>query len=373
MPNEEKSAMDTDEKKRDIVSSGLAAEDKTSKPAQKAGDNAPCPPVVNKSEKKPTVVIIIGMAGSGKTTMMQRINAHVLQHKIPSYIINLDPAVTHVPYEPNIDIRDTVNYKEVMRQYKLGPNGAILTSLNLFATRFDQVMELINKRSSELEYVFIDTPGQIEVFTWSASGQIITESLAADFPTVMVYITDTPRSSNPTTFMSNMTYACSIMYKTRLPFLIAFNKIDIMSHFFLTEWLTDIDSMKEALAKDTTYMSSLVRSMGYVLEEFYKTINHVGVSALSGAGILRFFSALEKGSADYWKEYRPVLMAMQEKKRKQRELLKKAQIARIKKDIKESGGSEKVFSEKQKNLKKKILDDLKGTEPEAPVVRGFQE
>ena len=38
------------------------------------------------------------------------------------------------------DIRDTVNYKEVMKQYGLGPNGGIVTSLNLFATRFDQVM-----------------------------------------------------------------------------------------------------------------------------------------------------------------------------------------------------------------------------------------
>lgn len=38
------------------------------------------------------------------------------------------------------DIRDTVNYKEVMKQYGLGPNGGIVTSLNLFATRFDQVI-----------------------------------------------------------------------------------------------------------------------------------------------------------------------------------------------------------------------------------------
>lgn len=56
-----------------------------------------------------------------------------------SYVINLDPAVTKVPYKANIDIRDTVNYKEVMKQYQLGPNGGILTSLNLFASRFDQV------------------------------------------------------------------------------------------------------------------------------------------------------------------------------------------------------------------------------------------
>ena len=43
-----------------------------------------------------------------------------------------------VPYGAHVDIRDTVNYKNVMKQYSLGPNGAILTSLNLFATRFDQ-------------------------------------------------------------------------------------------------------------------------------------------------------------------------------------------------------------------------------------------
>ena len=28
-----------------------------------------------------------------------------------------------------------------MKQYSLGPNGGILTSLNLFATRFDQVRD----------------------------------------------------------------------------------------------------------------------------------------------------------------------------------------------------------------------------------------
>merc|ERR550517_1383802 len=154
-------------------------------------------PQVQRDEKKPTICIIIGMAGAGKTTLMQRINAHVLQHEIPAYIINLDPAVRELPYDPNIDIRDTVNYKEVMKQYKLGPNGGILTALNLFATRFDGVMDILEKRSGELDYVFIDTPGQIEVFTWSASGQIITESLASDYPTMVIYVADTPRCQNP--------------------------------------------------------------------------------------------------------------------------------------------------------------------------------
>lgn len=175
---------------------------------------------VSDTKKLPVVCIVVGMAGSGKTTLMQRINAHVHQHKMPSYIINLDPAVYKLPYEPNIDIRDTIDYKQVMKQYKLGPNGAILTSLNLFATKFDQVLSLIDSRSSELDFIFIDTPGQIEVFTWSASGQIITETLASTYPTILIYVIDTQRSSDPITFMSNMTYACSILYKTKLPFLL---------------------------------------------------------------------------------------------------------------------------------------------------------
>lgn len=38
-----------------------------------------------------------------------------------------------------------------MKEYKLGPNGAILTSLNIFAAQFDQVVNLIENKSSEIE------------------------------------------------------------------------------------------------------------------------------------------------------------------------------------------------------------------------------
>ena len=55
------------------------------------------------------------------------------------YVVNLDPAVMTLPFGANIDIRDTVRYKDVMKEYGLGPNGGILTSLNLFATKFDEV------------------------------------------------------------------------------------------------------------------------------------------------------------------------------------------------------------------------------------------
>lgn len=73
-------------------------------------------------DKKPVVIITIGMAGSGKTTFVNCINSYlekVRNPPSPPYTLNLDPAVTNLPFEPNIDIRDTVDYKETMKQYVL--------------------------------------------------------------------------------------------------------------------------------------------------------------------------------------------------------------------------------------------------------------
>ena len=161
------------------------------------------------------------MAGSGKTTFVQRCAAHLhASSGKPPYVINLDPAVSHVPYGAHIDIRDTVRYKKLMEQYNLGPNGGLLTSVNLFATKFDQVLGICEGRAADHDYFIVDTAGQIEIFTWSASGQIIAEGFASQFPTVVAYVMDTPRCAEPRAFMSNMLQACSVLYKFRLPLVL---------------------------------------------------------------------------------------------------------------------------------------------------------
>lgn len=82
---------------------------------------------------------------------MQRVNSYLHSRDQPPYVLNLDPAVIHLPFEANIDIRDTVDYAEVMKQYNLGPNGGIMTALNLFTTKFDQVLGHVEKRANEVE------------------------------------------------------------------------------------------------------------------------------------------------------------------------------------------------------------------------------
>lgn len=118
----------------------------------------------------------------------------------------------------------------------------------------------------------------------------------------MAYIIDTPRTTAPATFMSNMLYACrcaphlpalagrppgahpeaaphSILYKTKLPFILVFNKTDVEPHAFALEWMSDFEAFQAALAGhggtrdaegEPTYMNSLMNSMSLVLDEFYK-------------------------------------------------------------------------------------------------------
>ena len=57
------------------------------------------------------------MAGSGKTTFVEQLIKFMALQGKTTYNINLDPAVLNVKFPANIDIRDSVKYKAVMKQY----------------------------------------------------------------------------------------------------------------------------------------------------------------------------------------------------------------------------------------------------------------
>jgi GTPase SAR1 family protein len=300
--------------------------------------------------------------GSGKTTFMQRINSYLhSKRKIP-YVLNLDPAVHSVPFESNIDIRDSINYKEVMKQYNLGPNGGILTSLNLFATKVDQIIALLEKRTAPvdpsnpssgrpIEHILVDTPGQIEVFVWSASGSILLETLASSFPTVIAYVIDTPRTSSTSTFMSNMLYACSILYKTKLPMILVFNKTDVQDAEFAKEWMADFGAFQSALRQEeesgafgaeggtagfgagSGYMGSLLNSMSLMLEEFYRHLSVVGVSSMTGDGIDEFFEAVEEKRQEFERDYRPELERKKQERAEQASQRREIELGKLMKDM----------------------------------------
>lgn len=98
-----------------------------------------------------------------------------------------------------------------MKDYQLGPNGAILTALNLFLAQPENVVEPIKQtlqhHQQHSNIFVVDIPGQIEVFTWSSSSLILVEALATLMPVKMVYLMDSVRCSNPNVLLSNILFA----------------------------------------------------------------------------------------------------------------------------------------------------------------------
>ncbi|KAL7671278.1 hypothetical protein ACOME3_006179 [Neoechinorhynchus agilis] len=219
-----------------------------------------------------------------------------------------------------------------MQTYKLGPNGAILTSLNLFATNFGAVIDFISEKCSVSTggfrpIVLIDTPGQIESFTWSASGQIICECLASAFPTIIAYVTDIPRSSsNPMTFMTNMLYSCSIMFRMQLPILLVLNKNDIEHHAKIESWIKGEDNFQnfeEALKKHQEsskgrFVDSLALSLAFALVEFYDQLSVCWFCSASTTdntsfGYEELMEAFDKQREAFINDYWPKIEAKRQK------------------------------------------------------------
>ncbi|KAL7772045.1 hypothetical protein CFE70_001998 [Pyrenophora teres f. teres 0-1] len=352
------------------------------------------------SSNLPVSIVCVGMAGSGKTTFMQRLVSHLYTHPDPTqsepsvsktspsppYIINLDPAVHHVPFTPNIDIRDSVNYKEVMKQFNLGPNGGILTSLNLFSTKIDQVIGLLEKRTQppapkpeperstvefmtsggkekqampaqqpQVKHILVDTPGQIEVF------------VCQYIPTVIAYIIDTPRTTSTSTFMSNMLYACSILYKTKLPMILVFNKTDAQDAQFAKDWMTDFEAFQSALRNEeenggedsvggSGYMGSLLNSMSLVLEEFYKHLSVVGVSAMTGDGMDEFFKGVQEKKEEFERDYKPELERRRAERDQEKKETRQRELDKMMKDMKVGGAGKKPKPKPRKEEPETVSD-----------------
>jgi GTPase SAR1 family protein len=108
--------------------------------------------------------VVIGAPGAGKSTYAYGKHQLFTALERPIAIVNLDPANDNLPYPCAISISSLITLQDAMKEFSLGPNGAMLYCMEYLEANFDWLEEELKKLHDETWVVF-DLPGQVELST----------------------------------------------------------------------------------------------------------------------------------------------------------------------------------------------------------------
>lgn len=193
------------------------------------------------------VIFVTGTAGSGKSQLTASLKNWYTNRGEDAIAVNLDPGVLKLPYEPDVDVRESIDLQEVMDSYSLGPNGALILATDMAATRLDAIQEEID--GFDPEYVVVDTPGQTELFAFRESGEYIVKQMKAEGK-VLLFLFDPLLAGTPSNFLSLALLSASVGLRMRLPKISVLTKKDLEREGTkkIMEWSKDASAFEEALS-----------------------------------------------------------------------------------------------------------------------------
>ena len=206
-----------------------------------------------------------GTAGSGKSYLTNALKNWYVGRGEDAIAVNLDPGVLSLPYEPDVDVRQTVDMQDIMEEYNLGPNGALILAADMVATKLSDIQDEID--SYRAEYVIVDTSGQTELFAFRESGEFIVKEMKADSK-VLLFLLDPVLANTPANFLSLALLSASVGLRMSIPKITVLTKRDIAREGVkrIMEWSRDAAVFEDALAstKDSeqySLYSDLFRSL----------------------------------------------------------------------------------------------------------------
>ncbi|MEE8180893.1 MAG: ATP/GTP-binding protein [Nitrosopumilaceae archaeon] len=239
-------------------------------------------------------IFLTGTAGSGKSLLTSKIYEYYTRNGAFAAILNLDPGVETLPYTCDIDVRDHVDIVSIMRQYDLGPNGAMIMANDLIASKIDEIQNQINNVNPD--YLLIDTPGQIELFAYRISGPFLVQNLNLE-EKMSIFLFDGALITTPVNFVSIALLATSIKLRFKLPTINVLTKIDLIGGKLkeILNWSTNLSALESAIAKEVdgeayTLTTTILRSLN--LGGFAQGL--IPISNVTDEGMVNLQSALSR-------------------------------------------------------------------------------
>lgn len=193
------------------------------------------------------LAFIIGTAGSGKSHFTSAFADWLKMSKQDVAIVNLDPGALKLPYQPDVDVRNYVDVGDLMEKYNLGPNGALIMAADLIADEIENLTRDIDEAHADI--VLVDTPGQMELFAFRASGPYIVNELTKE-PKALLYLFDAVFSVNPFNYVSNMFLSAAVYNRFFQPQLHILSKTDLIPKKDaqeITSWSANPMALEDAL------------------------------------------------------------------------------------------------------------------------------
>jgi hypothetical protein len=239
-------------------------------------------------------IFIVGTAGAGKSLLTSKIYEYYTRNGAFAAILNLDPGVETLPYACDVDVRDHVDIVSLMKQYELGPNGALIMANDLIATKIDAIRDEVDKANPD--YLLVDTPGQIELFAYRTSGQFLVQNLNID-EKMSIFLFDGSLVTTPVNFVSIALLATSIKLRLNLPTINVLTKTDLIGDKLkeILKWSTNLSALENAIYQEVdgeTYTLTTNILRGLNLGGFAQGI--IPLSNVSGEGMVNLESALSR-------------------------------------------------------------------------------
>jgi len=241
------------------------------------------------------ITFIIGTAGSGKSLLTASFSDWLKIQKQNVITVNLDPGVLTLPYTPDIDIRDYIKIEQLMQQYELGPNGALIMAADLIAEETERLGDEI--ASFRPDVVLVDTPGQMELFAFRASGPYIASELTKE-PKALIYLFDSVFSSNPLNYVSNLFLSAAVYNRFLIPQVHVLSKSDLLppeEMNRIVDWSADPNALETAIEEKLSGTRRLLsRDMMHTIYKLGLRFLLIPVSARTNEGLINLNATLER-------------------------------------------------------------------------------
>jgi GPN-loop GTPase len=239
-------------------------------------------------------IFITGTAGSGKSLLTSRLLQWYSDNNAYPIALNLDPGAVSLPYGPDVDVRDYIDIATLMESYGLGPNGSLVMASDMIATKMDEIQKEIDGLNPD--YVIVDTPGQIELFAFRASGPYFVTNMHADNKAT-IFAFDGVLVSSPINFVSISLLASSVKLRLKTAQINVLTKRDLVIEKLkdIMDWAGSHTALERALEgeKDAEY-SLLSKDLARSMSKGGFAPGLVAVSSVTMSGMVNLAAALAR-------------------------------------------------------------------------------